>query len=766
MSSSSPRSRRLRRVLLSVAFFAVLADALFIVYLDRQVTPQFEGRRWTLPAQVYAQPLELYAGLALSANSLEQELGRLHYVPAAELSRPGTYHRRGGRFDIAARRAQFLDEVREAQTISVTTSGRVIERVADTKGQELPIFRLDSLLIGSIFPIHGEDRIVVAPQDVPALLPTALMVVEDRRFETHHGIDPEGILRAAWVNVRARAIEQGGSTLTQQLVRSYFLDDRQTLWRKIKEALMAVILDARFEKTDLMNAYINEIYLGQDGQRAIHGFGLASQFYFGKPLSELNLSEIALLVAVVRGPSYYDPRKHPERARERRDLVLRLLSDFGAVGQKDALKALEQPLGITENVTSGYYPAYLAFVRRTLRRDYREEDLTEAGLQVFTSLDPHVQATAERALVDELTRLDKRYKDKNARLEGAVVVTAPQSGDVVAIVGGRETGLDGFNRALDAKRAIGSLAKPVVYLAALETGRYNAASLIDDAPIDVKLPDGKRWRPENFTHEINGLVPLTRGLADSLNLATVHLGLDVGVANVSKTFARLGLDKAPAQNPALILGAIDLAPIEVAQLYNSLANGGFRTPLRAVRAVVSADGKPLKAFPLEVTPVADSATVYQLNRMLTQVTQRGTGRAVYARLAPDIVVAGKTGTSDDFRDSWFAGFTGSHLAVTWVGFDDNQPTGLTGSAGALSVWSKIMSELDPLSWEAALPESLTDVWIEYATGYKAKPGCAEDLVSVAVPVDAMLPVMPGCGDDPLSEFADRTRKWLEGIIRQ
>jgi penicillin-binding protein 1B len=762
MSSSS----RLRRGIIIAALVAILADVAFIIYLDRQVTPQFEGRRWTLPAQVYAQPLELYAGLSLSGKGLEEELARLHYAPADKIIRPGSYHRRGARFDIAVRRAQFVDEVREAQTISVTTSGNAVGRIADAKGEELPIFRLDPLLIGSIFPIHGEDRIVVAPQDVPPLLPTALMVIEDRKFEMHHGIDPEGILRAAWVNVRARSIEQGGSTLTQQLVRSYFLDDRQTLWRKIKEALMAVILDARFEKPDLMNAYINEIYLGQDGQRAIHGFGLASQFYFGKPLKELDLSQIALLVAVVRGPSYYDPRKHPDRARLRRDLVLRLLSDFGAVGEQDALKAIAQPLGVTTNVAAGYYPAYLAFVRRTLRRDYRDEDLTEAGLQVFTTLDPRVQATAEAALVDELTRLDKRYKDKEARLEGAVVVTAPQSGDVVAIVGGRETGLDGFNRALDARRAIGSLAKPVVYLAALETGRYNAASLIDDAPIEVKLPNGQRWRPENFTHEVNGLVPLTRALADSLNLATVHLGLEIGVRNVSKTFARLGLDKPPAENPAIILGAIDLAPIEVAQLYNSLANGGFRTPLRAVRAVVSADGKPLRAFPLEVTPVADSATVYQLNRMLTKVTQRGTGRAVYARLPPDVIVAGKTGTSDDFRDSWFAGFTGNYLAVTWVGFDDNRPTGLTGAAGALSVWSKLMGQLEPVSWDATLPESLAEVWIDYPTGYVAKPGCAEDVVSVAVPAGVVLPVMPGCGDGPFDEFAERTRQWLEGIMRQ
>jgi penicillin-binding protein 1B len=350
-------------------------------------------------------------------------------------------------------------------------------------------------------------------------------------------------------------------------------------------------------------------------------------------------------------------------------------------------------------------------------------------------------------------------------LEGAAVVTAPQSGDVVAIVGGRNTGLDGFNRALDAKRSIGSLAKPVVYLAALETGRYNAASLIDDAPIEVKLAGGKVWRPENFTHQVNGLVPLTRALADSLNLATVHLGLDVGVPNIAKTFARLGLDRTPAPNPALILGALDLSPLEVAQLYNSLANGGFRSPLRAVRAVVGADGTALKAFPLEITQVADSATVYQLNRMLTKVTQRGTGRAVYNRIPPDIIVAGKTGTSSDFRDSWFAGFTGSHLAVVWIGFDDNQPTGLTGSAGALTVWSNLMRRLDPVSWDATLPESLTEVWIEYTTGLVAKPTCAEDVVSIAVPKDSELPVKPGCGEDPLSEFAERTRQWLEGIIR-
>lgn len=765
MAASSRRTRRLRRTLLIIALVAIVADGLLILYLDRVVTPQFEGRRWTLPAQVYAQPLELYAGLPLSADGVEQELLRLHYVPVETLTRPGTYHRRGSRIDVATRRVQFAEEVREAGTVSVLTSGGAIQRLLDSHGGEVPLFRLDPLLIGSIFPIHGEDRIVVSPAEVPPLLPQALKVIEDRKFDRHHGVDPEAIARAAWVNLRSGSIEQGGSTLTQQLVRSYFLDDRQTLWRKIKEALMAIILEARFDKADLMNAYINEIYLGQDGERAIHGFGLASRFYFGKPLDELDLHEIALLVAVVRGPSYYDPRLRPDRARARRDLVLRQLAQFQAITQQQAHDASALPLGVTTRVTSGYYPAYLDFVRRTLRRDYREEDLTEAGLKVYTSLDPRVQATGEQALNDELTRLDKQRKTKDgAKLEGAIVVTAPQSGDVIAVIGGRQVGFDGFNRALDARRSIGSLAKPMVYLAALETGRYNAATIVLDEPIEVKLSRGKVWKPENFTQETYGPVPLVRALADSLNLATVHVGLDVGVQSIADTFARLGLEQAPDPNPALILGSLDLAPLEVAQLFNSLANGGFRTPLRAVREVIGADGTALKAFPLQITPVADSATVYQLNRMLTKVTQRGTGRAVYARLPPDMIVAGKTGTSSEFRDSWFAGFTGSHLAVVWVGYDDNRPTGLTGAAGALSIWSNLMRRLPITSWDAPMPESLRETWIEYDTGLETRPTCSEDVVSIVVPNETALSGKPGCIEGTFSDFATRAKQWLKGII--
>jgi penicillin-binding protein 1B len=732
------------------------------------VTRQFEGRRWTLPAQVFAAPLELYTGLALSPTQLEQELQRLHYRRAEQLDRPGTYRLQGARIDVALRPARFADETRNAALLSMVAGPQGLESLRDSGGRDVPVLRLEPLLIGSIFPIHGEDRIIVTPQEVPSLLPAALKAVEDRKFDSHHGVDPVGMLRALWVDVRARQIEQGGSTLTQQLVRSYFLNSRQTLSRKLREAIMAMALDAHFTKADLMNAYINEIFLGQDGDRAIHGFGLASQFYFGKPLAELDLSEVALLVAVVRGPSYYDPRRHPERVRLRRDLVLKVMVEQGIVTAGEASAAAHQPLGVSGRPAGAYYPAYLDFVRRTLRRDYHDQDLAEAGLRIYTSLEPRAQEQAEQALEHELTRLDRLRKHAPAPLEGAVVVTSPQSGDVIAIVGGRNVGYDGFDRALDAHRSMGSLVKPFIYLTALESGHYNAATVVQDAPLDVKLVNGKHWRPENFTHQTYGPVPVVRALAESLNLATVGVGLDVGLPKVAQTLQRLGLPQPPAQVPAMLLGAVEATPLEAAQLFNGLANGGFRNPLRAVRALISSDGKALKAFPLEVTQVASPEVVYQLDRMLVQVMDRGTGRSARALLPASLVVAGKSGTSSDYRDSWFAGFSGSHLVVVWVGYDDNDPTGLTGSAGALPVWAHVMSGLGTNSWEAPMPDNLAEVHIEYPTGLRAAPGCADDIVAVAVPAEAVLPAKPGCSfpdnANPLTTILDRAQQWLRGLV--
>ena len=750
--------------MLVTASVAIIAAVVYGLYIDREVTSQFEGRRWTLPARIYAAPLELYAGLPLSQSDLEHELQRLQYRRVDRLERPGTYREQGARLDVALRAAQFADETRPASILTIDLAAAGIGGLRDSQGKDLPVARLEPLLIGSIFPTHGEDRIVVSPQDVPPLLPAALKAVEDRNFDHHHGVDPAGIARALWVNVRAGQIEQGGSTLTQQLVKSYFLDSRQTLGRKLREAAMALALEAHFTKADLMNAYINEIFLGQDGERAIHGFGLASQFYFGKPLSELDLSEVALMVAMVRGPSYYDPRRHPDRVRVRRDLVLKLMADQGIVSAKDAQAAQHKPLGVTSRASGTYYPAYLDFVRRTLRRDYRNEDLTGEGLRVYTSLEPRAQDDAERALEHELARLDRLRRNTSAKLEGAVVITSPQSGDVTAIVGSRNVGFDGFNRALDARRQFGSLVKPFIYLTALETGRYNAATIVQDVPVSIRLANGKLWEPENFTRQSSGPVPLVRALAESLNLATVNLGMEIGLPKISQTLQRFGLPRAPAEVPSMLLGAIDVTPLEAAQMYNGLANGGFRTPLRAVRAVISADGKAIRAFPLQVTPVATPENIYVLDRMMEQVMVRGTGKSARAVLPPNLVVAGKSGTSSDLRDNWFAGFSGSDLTVVWVGYDDNQPTGFTGSSGALPVWARVMADLGTTSWNVPLPDGLAETWIEFSTGVQVEAGCAQDATPIAVPVGIQLPTRPSCNGTALDNVVKRAGEWLRDIM--
>ncbi len=559
---SSRTRRQLQRGFVVVILLLLLAALIVVAILDRRVTAQFEGRRWTLPARVYAQPVDLYVGQKLSAERLAFELNRLGYLAVQATNRPGTYRRRGQRVEVHVRAFRFSDELQPARLLRLNFVGDRIGELVDAKGVDIPVYRLDPLLIGSIFPVHGEDRIVVSPEQVPPMLPEALKAVEDRSFDTHHGINPTAILRAFFANVRAGQVEQGGSTLTQQLVKNYFLDSRRTLRRKIEEAVMAVILEARFEKADIMNAYINEIYLGQDGSRAVHGFGLASQFYFGKPLAELDLHEVALLVAIVRGPSLYDPRRHPERALERRNLVLKLLAARGVIGVDDAQDASERPLGITEpgRQGSGYFPAFLDLVRRQLRRDYKDEDLTEAGLVVFTTLDPLLQDKAEQALTAELERLGKSGRKGTKGLEGVIVATSPQTGEVTAVVGGRRAAYDGFNRALDARRPIGSLAKPMVYLAALETGEFTPATYVADEPIALKLPNGDIWQPTNFTRDVYGPVPMIRALTQSLNLATVNLGLEVGLERVAETYVQLGLEKAPNAYPSMLLGAANLTP--------------------------------------------------------------------------------------------------------------------------------------------------------------------------------------------------------------
>jgi len=755
----SASSTRLRNFLLGAAAGGFVLAVLYAGFTAMTVGAQFEGRRWDVPAQVYAAPLELYAGRALAQDDLVAELRRIGYREDPRLPSAGTYRVGLGRMEISTRGFEFAGDKEPARLVSITFAGGRITSLRDKQGVDAAIVRLSPLLIGSLFAAHGEDRLIVAPQDIPPLLPAMLKAVEDQRFDTHHGVDPLAVLRAMFVNVTSGEIRQGASTLTQQLVRSYFLSNDRTWERKLREALMSIALELRYSKDELMHAYINEIYLGQDGARAVHGFGLASQFYFGKPLGELELPELALLVAEVRGPTYYDPRRHPDRARERRNFVLQRLSDEGLATNKAVQAAAEHDLGLVDNTRrSATQSAFLGLVRRQLSTEYQRDDLERTGLIVLSTLDPTVQTAAERALDTGLTALGK----KADTFEGAIVVTNPQTGEVQAIVGGRQADYEGFNRALDARRPIGSLIKPAVYLAALESGRYTLASVIDDAPIEVKLPNGTTWLPANYDERAHGQVPLVRALAESLNMATVRLGLDVGLEPIGDVLQRLGLAQKPKLYPSMLLGALALTPIEVAQIYNTLANGGFRVPLRAVRSVIGDDGKLLQRYDIEISQASDPAYVYALNQGLVQVMERGTGRTVRTQLPADMVVAGKTGTSDDLRDSWFAGFTNDHLIVTWIGADDNKPIGLTGSSGAARIWAGVLHALEASSYSAPAPDTVADQWIDYLTGEPMAPSC-DNAIAIPVPADQPIEHPFGCNGE--TGFGARVRSWFRGDSR-
>ncbi len=699
----------------------------YTIYLDAVIRGQFEGKRWTLPAHVYARPLEVYSGMQLSAGGLQQELVDLGYRSVRKASRPGQFKRYGNTVRFVTRGFNFWDAHEPSRRLEAVFKGdRLVRLEGDSPG---PI-RLEPHRIGGIYPAHGEDRILVRLMGIPPLLTKALMAVEDRSFYEHHGLSPRGIVRAMWANIRAGEVVQGGSTLTQQLVKNYFLTSERSLWRKGQEAIMSLLLELHYDKDDILEAYLNEVYLGQDGPHAIHGFGLASHFYFAQPLQELRTAQVALLVAMVRGPSYYNPRRHPIRARKRRNRVLDILAEQGVINAKRAEKARKEPLGVSGRPPGGTspYPAFMDLVRRQLRRDYRDKDLTSEGLRIFTTLDPRVQAVSENALRRRTAKLEKVKGLPKNSLEGSVIVTSSGSGEVLAVVGGVHARFAGFNRALDAVRPVGSLIKPAVYLAAINTNRYTLASPLKDVPLQVKGPDGKIWAPKNYDRQLHGSVPLYEALANSYNLATARLGFEVGMRQVLHTLKRLGIEREVPAYPAVFLGAVNLSPIDVTQMYQTLAAGGFRTPLRAILEVTSADGDPVARYPLTVEQAVSPEAAYLITAALQEVIRSGTGRSLATRLPSEVAPAGKTGTTDELRDSWFAGYTGDFLVVTWLGRDDNKPAGLTGASGAMQLWADILVDLSPQPLRPVQPPDVQYAWID-REGRLTGPGC-EDAVQL------------------------------------
>lgn len=687
---------------------------IYVSLLDVKVREQFEGKRWALPARVYASPLEIYTGMRLSPQSLAQELKVIGYRQADELYQPGQYQLKSNHFFVITRAFKFWDATDPSRMVQISFRGNEISGIYELNpDRQLALVRLEPQLIGKIYPSHHEDRILVRLSETPPLLAKALIAMEDRGFYRHFGLSLRGLARASLENWKAGEWVQGGSTLTQQLIKNFYLSPERTFNRKLNEAMMALLLEWHYDKDQILEAYLNEVYLGQDGDRAIHGMGMAARFYFNRPLEELKLPELALLVSLIRGASHYNPRKHPERAKERRDLVLDLMQQQNVISSAQAETAKAVPLNITEEATESRfpYPAFVELVRRQLRRDYREEDLRSEGLQIFTTLDTALQRTAEQTFTSSLKRLEKGNAQAR-NLQGAMVVTGSENGEVLAMVNGKNSQYAGFNRPLDAVRQIGSLVKVAVYLTALENNHYTLTSLLDDSPYQWKDEyTGEIWKPQNYDFRSHGRIPLHQALANSYNLATVRLGMQLGLDKVKNTMKRMGIERNFKLYPSVLLGSIALSPLEVTQMYQTIASGGFRIPLRAIREVLNHEGKPLQRYPLSVEQSFDSAPIFLLNYALQQAVRKGTGRRVAKRLASNMVLAGKTGTSNDLRDSWFAGFDSDLLTVTWVGRDDNKPMGLSGGSGAMVIWGDFIRAVRPQSLAPMTPSRVQWRWI-------------------------------------------------------
>ena len=736
--------------------------AVFAVYLDAVVQEKFSGKRWTVPAKVYARPLELFVGQKLAKDDFLKELDALGYRRENAVAGPGGVSVAGNNIELHSRGFQFYESTEPSQRVRVRFSGDYVAGLTQAGGGNLAVARLEPLLIGGLYPAHQEDRVLIKLEQVPPYLVETLVAIEDREFFNHFGVSPKGIARAIWINATAGQLRQGGSTLTQQLVKNFYLTNERTLIRKATEAMMAVLLELHYDKKDILEAYLNEVFLGQDGQRAVHGFGLASQYFFSQPLSELKLDQVALLVGMVKGPTYYNPRRNPERALERRNLVLDVLAAQGVASVEEVDAAKQKPLGITRrgSLADSSFPAFLDLVKRQLREDYQEQDLTEEGLRIFTSFDPIMQLKAESALADTLKRLSGRKGVD--QVEAGMVVTSPESGEVQAIIGSRQPRFAGFNRALDAVRPIGSLIKPAIYLTALERpSQYTLTSLLEDQPFSIKGQDGQVWSPQNYDRKAHGTIYLYQGLVNSYNLSTAKLGLEIGVPEVLKTLNRLGVEQEWPAYPSMLLGAGGLSPINVANMYQTMANGGFNTPLRGIRAVLTAEGEPLKRYPYQIQQRFDSGAIYLLQNAMQRTMSEGTGRSVYSQLPRSLALAGKTGTSNDSRDSWFAGFSQDVLAVVWLGRDDNGPTPLTGATGALQVWTDFMRKADPLPLDMPVPDNVVQAWVDASSGQGTDPSCPN---AVQMPyIRGSQPVAgPACGiQAPVNEVMDWVRGWLD-----
>ena len=700
-------------LLLKLFIVFVVLIAIYGVYLDQKIRSRIDGKVWQLPAAVYGRMVNLEPDMSISKNEMVKLLQATQYRQVTKMTRPGEFTVQAKSIEMIRRPFDFPDSKEGQARARLTFDGDRLETIENMDNdRQFGFFRLDPRLITMLSSANGEQRLFVARNGFPDLLVDTLLATEDRHFYEHDGISLYSIGRAVLANLTAGRTVQGASTLTQQLVKNLFLSSERSYWRKANEAYMAVLMDARYSKDRILELYMNEVYLGQSGDNEIRGFPLASLYYFGRPVEELSLDQQALLVGMVKGASIYNPWRNPKLALERRNLVLRLLQQQQVIDQElyDMLSA--RPLGVQpRGGVISPQPAFMQMVRQELQSKLGDKVKDLSGVKIFTTFDSVAQDAAEKAAVEGIPALKKQRKLSD--LETAMVVVDRNTGEVRAMVGGAEPQFAGYNRAMQARRSIGSLAKPATYLTALsQPNLYRLNTWIADAPISLRQPNGQVWSPQNDDRQFSGQVMLVDALTRSMNVPTVNLGMALGLPAITDTWQKLGVPKDQLHPvPAMILGALNLTPIEVAQAFQTIASGGNRAPLSALRSVIAEDGSVLyQSFPQAERAVPAQAAYMTLWTM-QQVVQRGTGRQLGAKY-PGLHLAGKTGTTNNNVDTWFAGIDGREVVITWVGRDNNQPTKLYGASGAMSIYQRYLANQSPVPLNLVAPEDIVDMGVD------------------------------------------------------
>ncbi|MFN1531323.1 penicillin-binding protein 1B [Vibrio jasicida] len=733
---------------------ALAAVLLFVgIYLDSVVKDRFDGQLFDLPTVVYARILNLNPGENITIKEMRNELDVLNYRKVSQPRYPGEYSSSSTRIELIRRPFEFADGPEPDRHVMLHFSSSGLTRIQslESKG-DLGYLRIEPKMLGMLEKDQNEQRLFLRRDQFPEILVDALLATEDRDFYQHDGVSPLAIGRALVANIKAGRTVQGGSTLTQQLAKNLFLTRDKTLWRKVREAYIALILDYRYSKDRILEAYLNEVYLGQSGGDAIHGFALASRYYFGQPIQELRIDQLAMLVGMVKGPSYYNPIRYPERTKTRRDLVLRLLMQQDMLTSEQYEQAVNRPLDTQSKPRiASRQPAYFQQLNIELKEKVGDNFKAETGLRLFTSLDPVSQSKLEQAIAKKVPELAKRA---GKELEAAAVAVDRHSGEIRAMVGGKRVGYEGFNRALNASRPIGSLVKPAIYLTALEQPeKYNLATTLHDTPLSLKGSKGSVWSPRNFDRKFRGDVPLYLALAKSLNVPTVRLGMELGIPEVSDTLERLGVDKNEIRPvPSMFLGSFSLTPFEVAQMYQTVTNSGKRAKLSALRSVIDMDGNVIYQSLPRSAQAVDQQAAWLTTYAMKQGVAQGTGRFLQSQFSW-AALAGKTGTSNDSRDSWFVGVDGREVTTVWLGRDDNKSTKLTGSSGALRVYAEYLQQRIPERLELPWPKEVTTLGFQKAANGALELNCRSEY---------KLPVWDKTGQ--IKQQCEKKSNWLNNLF--